>query len=171
MEFEVLYDRYARRLHGWATRRIPAHVDAEDLVQDAFVEIFRSLGRYRGESELDAWVFGVARNVWRVQARARARRKRNAPRISLDELDDGALADDRSPLDELDAARALARVDAAGLRHLGASEWTQLVDYALERTDLDDLVRKTGLTRSALKSRLSRARRRLHDACGEPLVG
>ena len=73
MEFEALYGRYARRLHGWAFRRTRAAADADDLIQDAFLAIHLSLPGFRGESDLDAWVFGVARNVWRVQTRAAGR--------------------------------------------------------------------------------------------------
>jgi len=167
METDALYHRYARRLYGWALRRTSGPLDAEDLTQDAFLALHCSLPGYRGESDVDAWVFGVARNVWREQARARGRLKRAAPRVSLDELAPGELADERTPVDSLAVARALAQVEAVGPAQLGAAEWARLLDYALGRTDLDELVQLTGLSRDAVKSRLSRSRRRLLEACPE----
>ena len=167
MEFELLYERFARRLHGWALRRTSGTADAEDLIQDTFLAIHCSLSGYRGESELDAWVFGVARNVWRVQARARARLKRAATRIPLDEVPAWELVDERTPAHWLEVARAFAQVEAQGRAQLGAHDWGRLVDYSIEDTDLEALTRETGLTREALKSRISRARRRIYEACPE----
>ena len=167
MEFDLLYDRFARRLHGWALRRTAVRADAEDLIQDTFLAIHGSLSSFRGESDLDAWVFGVARNVWRVQARARARLKRAATRVSLDDVPDRELVDERTPVYWLELSRALSQVEAEGRAQLGADDWTLLVDYSTRDTDLDALIGESGLSRQALKSRISRARRRLYDACPE----
>ena len=164
MEFEALYGSFSGRLHGWALRRCAIAADAEDFVQDAFLAIYCSLPGVRGESALDAWVFGVARNVWRVQARARARAKRSAPRVPLDDVDPDALLDPRTPADELEEQRALERVECAGRSLLGERDWERLVEYSLDRTDLGALEAETGLSRVALKSRISRQRRELRDA-------
>ncbi len=168
MEFEALYDRYARRLLGWAVRRT-ALSDAEDLIQEALLAIHRSLPEYRGESGLDAWVFGVARNVWRVRARDRARLKRAAPTVPLDEVAASELLDPRTPADILHAGRSLARVVEQGIAQLGPAEWNRLLEYSLEYTTLDELVRETGVSREAWKSRISRARGRLLEACPDVL--
>jgi RNA polymerase sigma-70 factor (ECF subfamily) len=167
MEFESLYDRYARRLLGWASRRTRGSADADDLLQDAFLAIHLSLPTFRGESDLDAWVFGVARNVWRVQLRAAGRMKRSGIRVHVDEIVPGDLVDPRTPADALDEARALRQVASLGREQLGDAEWERLVDYSFERTDLDELELETGLSRDALKSRISRTRRRLYAACPE----
>jgi RNA polymerase sigma-70 factor (ECF subfamily) len=165
MKFESLYHGYQRRLYGWASRRTRRPADAEDLVQDAFLAIHLSLPRYRRESELDAWVFGVARNVWRVQLRANARMKRRAPLVALDEVAAAELVDRRTAFDALHGERALRDAEVRGRDAVGDAQWDELVDYALERIDLDDLERATGLSRDALKSRISRARRRVVEAC------
>ena len=168
MEFEAVYGSFWGRLHGWALRRCTVPADAEDLVQDAFLAIYCSLPGFRGESPLDAWVFGVARNVWRVQARARARSKRSAPRVPLDEVDPDLLIDPRTPADEVEDGATLARVERTGRSVLGERDWERLVDYALERTDLGTLEMETGLSRDAIKSRISRQRRELREATAAP---
>jgi len=167
MDFDMLYERFSRRLHGWALRRTAGPADAEDLTQDAFLAIYCSLSGYRGESDLDAWVFGVARNVWRRQARAGARLKRAALRIPLEEAAPWELADERTPAEQLWLRRALHQVDSAAQSELDSTEWAQLLDYSLERTDRELLAARTGVSREALKSRISRSRRRLLDACSE----
>ena len=111
-----------------------------------------------------------ARNVWRVQLRAAGRMKRSGIRVALDDLAAGDLVDPRTPADALDEARALRQVESRGLEQLGEAEWVRFVDYAFERTGLDDLELATGLSRDALKSRISRTRQRLYDACPELAV-
>jgi RNA polymerase sigma-70 factor (ECF subfamily) len=168
MEFEALYDRYARRLLGWAARRTdPA--EAADLTQEAWIALYRALPSYRGEGELDAFVFGVARNVWRVQVRARGRLKRAGRHVPLDEVAPSDLLDPRTPAEPFEEERSLARIDAAGRAELGADEWRRLVRYALEDADLDALERESGASRAALKSRLSRSRRQLLLAWSDTL--
>jgi RNA polymerase sigma-70 factor, ECF subfamily len=168
MEFESLYGSFSRRLHGWALRRCAIPADADDFVQDTFVAIFCSLPGFRGESAVDAWVFGVARNVWRAQAKARARAKRAAPRIPLDEVDPDLLLDPRTPADALEEGERLSLVERTGRELLGAHDWDRLVDYALERTDLGALEAETGLSRVALKSRISRHRCEVRGAVSLP---
>ena len=167
MDLETLYERYQRRLLGWAARRTSGAEDAEDLIQDTFLAIHVSLPRYRGESDVEAWVFGVARNTWRAAARARARLKRAASRISIDEAAPSELICGSTPEDALETGWALARVSAEGSAAVGEADWERLVAYALELTDLDELEEETGLSRVALKSRLSRSRRRLQQVFPE----
>jgi RNA polymerase sigma-70 factor (ECF subfamily) len=169
VDFETLYQRYQHRLRGWAARRTSGAEDAEDLIQDTFLAIHLSLPRFRGDGDVEAWVFGVARNVWRVAARARGRMKRAAPRIPLDEAPSTELCFEYTPEDAVEAGRRLARVSTAGGEALGEDEWRRLLAYALELTDLDELEQETGLSRVALKSRLSRSRRRLQEAFPEIL--
>jgi RNA polymerase sigma-70 factor, ECF subfamily len=163
VDFETLYEHYQKRLLGWAARRTSGTEDAEDLIQDTFLAIHLSMPQFRGESDLEAWVFGVARNVWRVGARARSRMKRSAPRVPFEEAGPKELALEATPEDSVGVGRALARVTEGGSAAIGETDWNRLVSYALELTDLDQLAEETGLSRVALKSRLSRSRRRLQE--------
>jgi len=43
--------------------------DCEDLIQDAFLRVFRNIGSYRGESSLKTWILVIARNLYRNEVR------------------------------------------------------------------------------------------------------
>lgn len=61
--------RLARALAGHAA-------DADDLVQVALERALARAGQWRPDARLDAWVFGILRNAWRDELRARGRQQR-----------------------------------------------------------------------------------------------
>lgn len=74
--FEALVRRYQSRVIGLARSYTRNQSDAEDLAQEVFVRIYRSLGRFRGESSFRTWLYKVALNVTR-SAHARRRRQQS----------------------------------------------------------------------------------------------
>ena len=75
--FAALYDRYFPRIYHYVKRRLKGNGDAEEIVQEVFLSVFSSLDRYRGESSLIAWIYGIAKNTlnasWRKAALQRTR--------------------------------------------------------------------------------------------------
>jgi RNA polymerase sigma-70 factor, ECF subfamily len=59
---EALYHRYKRRVFALASR-IAGPGDAEEVAQEAFIRIFRGLGRFRGEAALGTWIYRLAVNA------------------------------------------------------------------------------------------------------------
>jgi RNA polymerase sigma-70 factor (ECF subfamily) len=59
---ELLYHRYKRRVFGLVVR-IVGSSDAEEVVQEVFVRIFRGLARFRGDSALSTWVYRLSVNA------------------------------------------------------------------------------------------------------------
>lgn len=71
-DFSELYEAHYRQIHTFVVSRL-SNAEAEDATQEVFIEVLKSLDTYKGESELKAWIYGVARNV--VNSRIRKRRK------------------------------------------------------------------------------------------------
>jgi len=81
--FERLLDRYERRVFNLALRLLAGDMsEAEDATQDIFLEVHRSLPRFRGEARLDTWVHRIAVNVC-----LQRRRKRVLPTAELPDFD------------------------------------------------------------------------------------
>lgn len=55
-------DVYGPRLHRLARRYAPSEADAEDLTQEVFVALYRSMASYRGEASLATWAYRIALN-------------------------------------------------------------------------------------------------------------
>src|SRR3712207_4539174 len=86
--FERLLDRYERRIYNLALRMLGDPTEAEDAAQDIFVEVHRSLPKFRGDSRLDTWMHRIAVNVC-----LQRRRKRTLPTVELPEGDLAASPD------------------------------------------------------------------------------
>lgn len=92
---ETLVDLYSGRLYAFLYRLTGKRDDAEDLVQDVFVRLVRTIERYEHDGRFEAWLFRIAMNL----ARDRVRRLVRAPgTVSLqpgpDDGGDGHLGDE-----------------------------------------------------------------------------
>lgn len=65
MRFGQLVRAHQSRLYHFVLRNIGHPGDAEDIAQQAFVEAYRSMASFRGESELSTWLYGIAMNLVR----------------------------------------------------------------------------------------------------------
>ena len=61
--FEYLYKAYCRRVYGVCLRMIKNPGEAEDLTQQAFLQLFRKIGTFRGESSFSTWLHRVTVNI------------------------------------------------------------------------------------------------------------
>ena len=61
-DFNCLYERYFPRVYSFAYLRLRSRADTEEVVQDTFMAVFRSIDAYRGQSSLLAWIYGIAKN-------------------------------------------------------------------------------------------------------------
>jgi len=63
--FRDLIDQHQRRLYRFVIKYIDHPDDAADITQQAFVEAARTIARFRGDSKLSTWLFGIAMNMVR----------------------------------------------------------------------------------------------------------
>jgi RNA polymerase sigma-70 factor (ECF subfamily) len=91
--FEVLYNLHKRRVYSLCLRMTANTAVAEDLTQEAFLQLFRKIGTFRGESAFSTWLHRMSVNVVLMQLR-----KKGLPVVSLEDTLD---ADEESPRKEL----------------------------------------------------------------------
>jgi len=66
-----LYDKYRRRIYNLCLRMLRDQADAEDLTQDVFVQLFRKIDTFRGESAFSTWLHRLAVNMVLMDLRSR----------------------------------------------------------------------------------------------------
>src|SRR6266581_5417076 len=71
--FEHLYRAHCRRVYSLCLRMIKNPADAEDLTQQAFLQLFRKIGTFRGESGFSTWLHRVTVNIVLMHLRRRKR--------------------------------------------------------------------------------------------------
>ncbi|APU12060.1 MULTISPECIES: RNA polymerase sigma factor [Cellulophaga] len=60
--FEILVDTYKERLY-WHIRKIVLnHDDADDVLQNTFIKVYRNIDKFKGESKLFSWIYRIATN-------------------------------------------------------------------------------------------------------------
>ena len=82
--FDLLITRYSADIYALLFRLTQDPEEAGDLTQDTFLRAFRSIGKFRGDSELKTWLFRIAINESRNRFRWWKRRRREKT-VSLDE--------------------------------------------------------------------------------------
>jgi RNA polymerase sigma-70 factor (ECF subfamily) len=155
--FEEFLDLYEGRVCNLACRMVERQ-DAEDVAQDALVEICRSIGNFRGESTLSTWVYRVAMNVCLQQ-----RRRRGAETVSLDEAN---LDPESDPADDPSEAAArnqtAADVDRA-VQTLPEIYKDVVVLHEMHGLTYMECAAALGCPVGTVKSRLSEAFRKLRE--------
>ncbi len=137
--FEELYERFVGRVHGLAHKELGDRAEAEDATQEVFLIVLRNVERYAELGSLDAWVFGITRNVVRNRWRARGRREAR-------EALAGVPPASATPEQELLEARVLAAVrDVLD----GAEEW---------EADVFNLCCLSGVSKKEAARRIQRSR-------------
>ena len=91
--FNELVRVYERRIFALVLRMIGNHAEAEDLAQEVFVQVFKAIGTFRGDSKLSTWIYRIAVNL--CKNRTKYLRVRHAS--EQDELESVA---ERVPLGE-----------------------------------------------------------------------
>lgn len=61
--FNALVDRYSMRLYHHLRRMTGSHEDANDLVQETYIKVWKALPSFRGDSEWFTWLYRIATNV------------------------------------------------------------------------------------------------------------
>lgn len=157
---EMLYHQYKRRVFGMAHRIVGA-TDAEEVAQEVFVRIFRSLDRFRGDSALSTWIYRLTVNASLSHLAKRGRRQ---------EVGDDTIGEmPAPPTAERDSALA-SRIEAA-LDKLPAGYRAILVLHDVEGLSHEECAAILDCRVGTCKSQLHKARARMRELLGDSLGG
>jgi RNA polymerase sigma-70 factor (ECF subfamily) len=179
--FNALVRAYERRVFALLVRMIGSRAEAEDLAQEVFVQVFKAIGSFRGESKLSTWIYRIAVNLSKNRSKY-LRLRRTDRQEQLETLDERApLADARhgnvAPVerpDEVIAGHQLERIVQAAILELEPTFRECLVLRDIEDLSYDEIAAITSLPEGTVKSRIHRARMQLKEiverALGEKIA-
>lgn len=148
-----LDEHFRERIERLARRSGMGPEDAADVVQDALVDVFRQLHRFRGDSQLATRVFGIARGTIANYWRRRARRIQAAPFTSM-----------ASPCLAVESSAEDVAIIREALLRLPALERLVFMLHDREGWTLSEIGTRCGLRKSAVGERLARAREGFRQA-------
>jgi len=166
--FAELVNRYEKKLYNFGLRMCGSVQDAEDMVQDTFLNVFKYLGSFRYETKLRNWIYRIATSA----CIKRRRKSKFAPdrELSLDEFMPGdgegvprEIPDWANvPLDQL-LDEELAKTVKMGIDSLPDKYRMILLLRDIEGFSTAEAAQILDLTESNVKVRLHRARLYLRD--------
>ena len=155
--FGTAYERYAGRVYAFALRRLRDPTEAEDLCQDVFVEVARSIHGFQGRSTLSTWILGIANHEI-----ANRRRRAHREVVSIDESEELSIPARQAPLDtQVDSARILARCFDMLDREIGPAHRQIFQLHLSGAGDMAAIAVTVGKSRQAVKISVFRTRRLL----------
>jgi len=164
--FAEIYDSYFRRVYAFTLKRVGDPAEAEDLTQETFVQLYRSLPSFEGRSSLLTWTFGIAHNVCSRYFR-HCSRWMVGPRDSR-ELDDKPV--EATIERRVDAGRVLDRCDEIlEANRRPAHQEIFHLRYG-ESHSIRSIAEKVGKSNEAVKVSLRRSRAVLSDNVPELAV-
>jgi RNA polymerase sigma factor (sigma-70 family) len=150
---ESVYRAYETQVYSLARRILGNEADAQDVLQDTFLEVCRSIGKYRGEGSLWGWIRQVT--VSKALMHLRRERVRAASPLDSDGYTPGALSKMAEPTAPLELEAALLRLSPVARAVLWLHE--------VEGYTHQEIGEMMGKTASFSKSQLSRTHQRLRE--------
>ena len=167
--FEHLYQLHSRRVYALCLRMVGNPSDAEDLMQEAFLQLFRKIGTFRGESAFSTWLHRMTVNVVLMRLR-----KKTLPAASLEETTEpdeetgGPRKDIGAP--DLRLSGAVDRVNLErSIEKLPPGYRTVFVLHDVQGFEHNEIAGIMGCSVGNSKSQLHKARTRLRELLQEDL--
>jgi RNA polymerase sigma-70 factor (ECF subfamily) len=175
--FELLMRRHNRRLFRLARATLGDDTEAEDALQDAYLDAYRSISAFRGDSALSTWLSRLVINACLARMRRNARRHNIVPIVSMDTHDAGGVdtmhsSESYAP----DNAYARAQIGELIERKLDAIPQvyrTVFILRSVEEMSVDEVAQCLEIPVATVRSRYFRARALLREALAQEvdLVG
>lgn len=167
--FQVLVERYQRKIVSLAMGMVHNPDDAMEIAQETFIKAYENIGNFKGESSLYTWLYRIAVN----KAIDFRRRQRRHTVVSLDSPRPGAdhdqsyqdtLADDRptGPVDRATSHQITERV-AEAIDELTPDHKAVIVLREVEGLSYEEISRVMKCSKGTVMSRLHYARKRLQS--------
>jgi RNA polymerase sigma-70 factor (ECF subfamily) len=160
--FERLYTMHKRRVYSLCLRMVSNVAEAEDLTQEAFLQLYRKIGTFRGDSAFSTWLHRLTVNVVLMHLR-----KKGLPQVSLEEtLEPSQAEGPRKDIGTRDL-RLSGSLDRVGLdRAIGELPPGYRLVFVLhdvEGYEHNEIATMMGCSIGNSKSQLHKARMRLRD--------
>jgi RNA polymerase sigma-70 factor, ECF subfamily len=180
--FNELVITYERRVYGLVFRMLGRRDEAEDLAQEVFVQVFKAIDQFRGESKLSTWIYRIAVNLCKNRTKYLSRRHAGE-QDDIDAMADrvpmsaarGATVGDVGRPDELVEGMQLEVIVKRAIHKLEPEFREALVLCDVEDMPYEEIAQIAGVPVGTVKSRIHRARAQLkalvEKALGEKVKG
>jgi len=168
--FRELYDLFYQRVYNTCLLYLQQVPEAEEAVQDVFLELYQSAAKFRADASLTTWIYRIAVNKCLDRLRYKQRQKRFAFLTSIFHRDTGELLHDmpvpQHPGIVLEQKENTAVLYAA-IRQLPDNQQTAFILKQAEGLPQKEIAQIMGVTEKAVEALLQRAKANLRQKLGD----
>ena len=155
--FATLVKQYKDLVYTLAIRMLKNREEAEEVAQDTFIKLYKSVNKFKGDSKLSTWIYRVAYNT------CLDRLKKHKRTLDTVEINDFTEYNVDAIENGLDALETKERKDAIVncINQLAPKDNVVLTLYYFEELSIDEIAKVIGETTNNVKVKLYRSRKRL----------
>ena len=159
--FDILVQKYQKRVHALAWRKIGDFHYAEEITQDTFLQVYKKLPTLKNPKQFAGWLYVIANRVCISWLRKRRPAMQSLEDTPVEEIEDASHTHYVSEQHETDAIAHNAELVKKLLQKLPESERTVMTLYYLGEMTTKEIGNFLGISANTVTSRLQRARKRL----------
>ncbi|TDE30611.1 RNA polymerase sigma factor [Flavobacterium ranwuense] len=163
--FAVLVDRYKDLVFTLALRMLKNKEEAEEVSQDTFIKVFKSLNKFKGDSKFSSWIYRITYNNC---LDALKKYKQEYQWVTIDEYTERQVVTLDNAFDALVEKEQQQAIEDC-LQRLPNEDSFLLTLYYFEEQSLDEISKIMGLTANNVKVKLFRSRKKLTSILKERL--
>ena len=156
-EFSILVDQYKDLVFTVAIRTLKNREEAEEVAQDTFIKVFKSLKNFKGDSKLSSWIYRIAYNTCLDRVK---KHKKELKNTLIEEVRSEAVMEMGNALDELVMEERVETIKRC-MQLLSPVDAALLTLFYFEEKDLKETAKVLDLSANTAKVKLFRARNRL----------
>lgn len=171
--FELLVDKYQRRLGRLLSRFIRDPSEVEDVMQEAFIKAYRALPAFRGDSAFYTWLYRIGINTAKNYLAAMGRRAPTSTELEADEAEgheDGERLRDLNTPENLLLSREIADTVNSTIESLPEELRTAIQLREIEGMSYEEIANIMDCPIGTVRSRIFRAREAVAERL-RPLIG
>ncbi|HUI92489.1 MAG TPA: RNA polymerase sigma factor [Chitinivibrionales bacterium] len=155
-----LFNCYKHKVHDLVYKSLGPKFDTDDVLQQVFIELFKSLAYFKGDSSLDTWVYRIGAKVCTTQLRKKYRKRQPQVVYDTEQMEAEADPSANGPSADLEQRELEASIYDA-LDKLDAEKRMTVVMYEMEGRSLEEIAEMSNIPLGTVKSRLFHGRKTL----------
>lgn len=163
--FAVLVDRYKDLVFTLALRMLKNREEAEEVSQDTFIKVFKSLGKFKGDSKFSTWIYRITYNGC---LDALKKYKQEYPVVTIDEYTERQLVTLDNAVDAMEELEQQQTIQDC-LKRLPKEDSFLLTLYYYEEQSIEEISKIMGITSNNVKVKLYRSRKKITSILKERL--
>jgi RNA polymerase sigma factor (sigma-70 family) len=155
--FGVLVDRYKNLVFTLSLKMLQSREEAEEVSQDAFIKVYKSLHKFKSESKFSTWLYKITYNACLDRLRSK---KRTTSLVSFDDFEEQEAVSLMNVLNTIEERERKQLIQNC-LNLLPGEESFLLTLYYFQENSLREISKIMGINENNLKIKLFRSRRKL----------